>query len=164
MRSGGLGTGVPRQELKGTLTGYGKFRRYIRAMEREATGYFVHLQSLEEIHAALPAFHRGPRGAFRETQRTSFLSTQERGLFLEELATRFSGARIVTLSMLKIADRPVAWNYGFQFHGSWFIYQATFDSRQEEHSPGHCLLPRIVADACDMEEMKRLIWAWAGGI
>ena len=48
----------------------------------------------------------------------------------------------------------MAWNYGFQFHGSWFIYQATFDRRQEEHSPGHCLLSRIVTEACDMDAMK----------
>jgi len=45
----------------------------------------------------------------------------------------------------------VAWNYGFQFHGSWFWYQPTFDSHQEENSPGHCLLSRIVIEACDME-------------
>jgi CelD/BcsL family acetyltransferase involved in cellulose biosynthesis len=151
-----LGTGVQRQELKSTLTGYRKFRRYINAMEREAPVTFVHLQSQEEIHAALPAFIEAHVARFRETQRTSFLSTQERRLFLGELATRFSGTGVVTLSMLKIADRPVAWNYGFQFHGSWFIYQATFDSRQEEHSPGHCLLSRIVADACEMGEMKRI--------
>jgi CelD/BcsL family acetyltransferase involved in cellulose biosynthesis len=56
--------------------------------------------------------------------------------------------------MLTIGDRPVAWNYGFQFHGSWFIYQATFDDRQQEHSPGHCLLSQIVMDACDMDGMK----------
>jgi CelD/BcsL family acetyltransferase involved in cellulose biosynthesis len=60
----------------------------------------------------------------------------------------------VTLSMLIIGNRPVAWNYGFQFHGSWFWYQPTFDSRQEDNSPGQCLLSRIVIQACDMEEMK----------
>jgi CelD/BcsL family acetyltransferase involved in cellulose biosynthesis len=53
-----------------------------------------------------------------------------------------------------IADQPVAWNYGFQFHGSWFWYQPTFDSRHEENSPGYCLLSRIVIEACDRDEMK----------
>jgi CelD/BcsL family acetyltransferase involved in cellulose biosynthesis len=151
-----LGSEVQRQELKAALTGYRKFRRYINAMQREAPVTFVHVQSQEEIHAALPAFTEAHVTRFRETQRTSFLSTPERRLFLKELATRFSGTGVVTLSMLKIADRPVAWNYGFQFQGSWFIYQATFDSCQEEHSPGHCLLSKIVADACDIEGMKRI--------
>ncbi len=56
--------------------------------------------------------------------------------------------------MLMVGDRPVAWNYGFQFHGSWFWYQPTFDSRQEENSPGQCLLLRIVTEACDMDGIK----------
>jgi len=149
-----LGSAAQRQELKTALTGYRKFRRYIRAMEREAPVTFAHLQSRTQIQAALPAFADAHVARFRATQRVSSLSTPERRLFLEELARRFSGAGIVTLSMLMIGDRPVAWNYGFQFHGSWFIYQATFDSRQEENSPGHCLLSRIMVEACDMDGME----------
>jgi CelD/BcsL family acetyltransferase involved in cellulose biosynthesis len=91
---------------------------------------------------------------FEATQRISSLSTPERRCFLSELARRFSETGVVTLSTLMIAGRPVAWNYGFQFHGSWFAYQATFDSRQQEHSPGHCLLSKIVTEACDMDGMK----------
>jgi len=56
--------------------------------------------------------------------------------------------------MLMVGDRPVAWNYGFQFHGNWFWYQPTFDSRYEENSPGQCLLSRIVTEACDMDGVK----------
>lgn len=149
-----LGSREQRQELKTNLTGYRKFRRYLRAMEREAPVTFVHLQSQAQIQAALPDFADAHVARFQATQRVSFLSTPERRFFLEELARRFSDTSVVTLSMLMIGDRPVAWNYGFQFHGSWFIYQATFDSREEEHSPGHCLLSRIVSEACDMDGMK----------
>jgi CelD/BcsL family acetyltransferase involved in cellulose biosynthesis len=149
-----LGAAAQRHELKTTLMGYRKFRRYIRAMEREAPVTFLHLHSSAQIQAALPAFADAHVTRFRETHRVSFLSTAERRFFLEELARRFSNTGVVTLSMLMIGDRPVAWNYGFQFQGSWFIYQATFDSRQEEHSPGHCLLSKIVAEACDMDGMR----------
>lgn len=149
-----LGSSEQRQQLKASLSGYRKFRRYIRAMEREAPVTFVHLRSQAQIHAALPDFAEAHVARFRANQRTSFLSAPERRHFLEELASRFSGSEVVTLSMLMIGDRPVAWNYGFQFHGSWFIYQATFDRRQEEHSPGHCLLSRIVTEACDMDGMN----------
>jgi CelD/BcsL family acetyltransferase involved in cellulose biosynthesis len=72
---------------------------------------------------------------------------------MQELAKGLAGAGVVTLSLLKIGGRPVAWNYGFQFQGSWFWYQPTFDSREEENSPGHCLLSRIVMEACDMKTM-----------
>jgi CelD/BcsL family acetyltransferase involved in cellulose biosynthesis len=149
-----LGSGEQRQELKAALAGKKKLRRYLRAMEREGQITFAHLQSYAQIQAALPKFADAHVARFRATQRVSSLSTPERRFFLEELARRFAGTGVVTLSLLMIADQPVAWNYGFQFHGSWFWYQPTFDSRHEENSPGHCLLSRIVIEACDMDEMK----------
>ena len=149
-----LGTGDSRRELKSGLVGKKKLRRYLREMERDGPVTFMHLQSWQEIQAALPAFADAHVARFLATGRVSSLATPERRLFLQELARRFDGSGVVTLSLLKIRDRPVAWNYGFQFHGSWFWYQPTFDSSQEENSPGHCLLARIVIDACDMEGME----------
>ncbi len=149
-----LGTGEQRQLLKTSLVGKKKLRRYRRAMEREGPVTFAHLQSVEQIEAALPGFAEAHVARFQATGRASSLATPERRRFLQELARRFSGAGVVTLSLLSIADRPVAWNYGFRFHGAWFWYQPTFDSRQEENSPGHCLLSGIVIEACDLDEMK----------
>lgn len=149
-----LGCGNQRKELKNTLAGKKKLRQYLRGMEREGPVTFAHLQSQAEIEAALPAFADAHVARFQATQRVSSLSTPERRLFLQELARRFARAGVVTLSMLKIGGRAVAWNYGFQFNGSWFWYQPTFDSSQEVNSPGYCLLSRIVIEACDMEGMK----------
>jgi CelD/BcsL family acetyltransferase involved in cellulose biosynthesis len=149
-----LGSGNQRQELKASLLGKKKLRRYLREMEREGPVTFAHLQSLDQIQAAFPAFADAHVARFRATGRVSSLTTVERRCFLEELAKQFSGTPVVTLSLLMIGSQPVAWNYGFQFHGSWFWYQPTFDSRQEENSPGHCLLSRIVIEACDMDGMN----------
>ncbi|MGB7600047.1 MAG: GNAT family N-acetyltransferase [Candidatus Sulfotelmatobacter sp.] len=149
-----LGAALQRTELKATLMRKRKIRRCLKAMEQEGPVSFAHLQSWTQIQAALPDFIDAHVARFRAIRRISGLSTPERRFFLEELARRFSDSGVVTLSMLMIGSRPVAWNYGFQFSGTWFLYQATFDSRQEEHSPGHCLLSRIVIEACDMEEMK----------
>lgn len=149
-----LGSGEQRQQLKTALLGKKKLRRYLREMEREGPVTFAHLKSYAQIKAALPGFADAHVERFRATHRVSSLSTPERRAFLEELARRFSDTGVVTLSLLMIADRPVAWNYGFQFDGSWFWYQPTFDSDQEQNSPGHCLLSRIVTEACDMEGMK----------
>ncbi len=149
-----LGSGNQRQELKASLVGKKKLRRYLREMEREGPVTFAHLQSLDQIQAAFPAFADAHVARFHATGRVSSLTTAERRFFLEELAKQFSGTPVVTLSLLMIGSQPVAWNYGFQFHGSWFWYQPTFDSRQEENSPGHCLLSRIVIEACDMDGMS----------
>lgn len=149
-----LGSGNQRQELKTSLVSKKKLRRYLREMDREGPVTFVHLQSLSQIQAAFPAFADAHVARFHATGRVSSLATVERRCFLEELAKQFSGTPVVTLSLLMIGSQPVAWNYGFQFHGSWFWYQPTFDSRQEENSPGHCLLSRIVIEACDMDGMN----------
>jgi CelD/BcsL family acetyltransferase involved in cellulose biosynthesis len=149
-----MGSDESRRELKAALLNKKKLRRYLRAMEREGPVSVSHLQSPAEIAAAMPAFTDAHVARFQATQRTSSLSTPERRLFLEELIRRFSGQRVVTLSTLTIGNRPVAWNFGFQFHGSWFWYQPTFDSSQEENSPGHCLLSRIVMQACDMDGIE----------
>ncbi len=149
-----LGSGEKRREMKSALAGKKKLRRYLRTMEREGPVTFAHLRSPAQIQTALPEFIHAHVARFQATQRVSVLSTPERRFFLEELVRRFSGSEVVTLSMLMVGDRPVAWNYGFQFHGSWFWYQPTFDSRQEENSPGQCLLSRIVTEACDMDGMN----------
>jgi CelD/BcsL family acetyltransferase involved in cellulose biosynthesis len=149
-----LGSGEQRRKIKSALASKKKLRRYLRTMEREGPVTFAHLQSLAQIQAALPEFINAHVARFQSTQRISVLSTPERRSFLQELARRFSGSEVVTLSMLMVGDRPVAWNYGFQFHGNWFWYQPTFDSRYEENSPGQCLLSRIVSEACDMDGMN----------
>jgi CelD/BcsL family acetyltransferase involved in cellulose biosynthesis len=152
----GLGTGEQRHELSSSLLRKKKLRRYLREMEREGSVTFAHLQSWEEIEKALPGFAQAHVERFRATGRLSSLPEPQRRRFLEELAKHFDGAGVVTLSVLKIQDRPVAWNYGFRFHGSWFWYQPTFDSRHEQNSPGYCLLARIVIDACDQEGIERV--------
>jgi CelD/BcsL family acetyltransferase involved in cellulose biosynthesis len=149
-----LGSGEQRQAWKTSLAGKKKFRQCLRAMEREGPVTFVHLQPYAEIQAALPGFADAHVARFNMTHRVSSLSSRERRFFLEELARRFAGTGVVTLSMLLIAGRPVAWNYGFQFRGSWFWYQPTFDSRYEGNSPGYCLLSKIVLEACDMDGMQ----------
>ncbi len=151
-----LGSGKEREELKSALAGKKKLRRYLREMEREGPLTFAHLRSWPEIQEALPGFASAHVARFQATQRVSSLATVERRHFLEELTRQFSDTGVVTLSLLLIGGQPVAWNYGFQFRGSWFWYQPTFDSRQEENSPGYCLLAKIVMEACDREEMNRV--------
>jgi CelD/BcsL family acetyltransferase involved in cellulose biosynthesis len=140
--------------VKAALNSKKTLRRCLKKMERKGPVTFAHLRTHSEIQAALPGFFDAHVARFQATDRISSLSTPERRVFTEELSRRFANTRVVTLSLLMIADHPVAWNFGFQFHGSWFWYQPTFDSREEENSPGHCLLSRIVIEACDMEEIK----------
>jgi CelD/BcsL family acetyltransferase involved in cellulose biosynthesis len=149
-----LGSGAKRQQLQTTVTRKRQLRRCMKALEREGPVTFSYLHSWEEIRAALPAFVDAHVTRFRAKHGTSFLSTPERQFFMEDLARRFSATGTMTLSILRIADRPVAWSYGFQFHGGWFLYQTTFDVRFEENSPGYCLIARIIIEACEKNSLS----------
>jgi CelD/BcsL family acetyltransferase involved in cellulose biosynthesis len=148
-----LGVGDPRRQLKASLTGKKKLRRYLRDMARHGPVTFAHLQSRRQIEGAFIEFADAHVARFTAIGKRSSLAAPERRLFLQELASRFDGQKVVTLSALKVNDRAVAWNFGFRFSGSWFWYQPTFDSRFEENSPGYCLLAKIVIEACDMEDI-----------
>ena len=151
-----LGSAVQRQELKTAVTGKRQLRRCLKAMERQGRVTCVYLRSWPEIEGVLPDFFDTHVARFRAKQGVSFLSSPERRLFMEELARRFSGTGIVTLTILMIGDRRVAWSYGFQFYEGWSLYQTTFDTRDEENSPGYCLLAKILIEACDMSALSRV--------
>lgn len=149
-----LGSETQRQQLRTTVMRKRQLRKCLRALERVGQVTTDYLRSWPQIQAALPGFVDAHVARFRALQRVSILCALERRLLLEELARRFSGSGVVTLSRLMIGDRPVAWSYGFRFHGSWFLYQTTFDIRYEENSPGYCLLARIVMEACETNTLK----------
>lgn len=149
-----LGAGEQREKLKAAVMGKKMLHRKLRALERAGTVTYAHLRSWDRIQPALQDFADAHVARFLATHRVSSLATTQRRHFLEDLARRFSDSGVVTLSLLMVDDRPVAWNFGFQFCGSWFWYQPTFDSRWEEYSPGYCLLARIVIEACDVSTIK----------
>jgi len=149
-----LGTEVQRQELKTSVTRKRQLRRCLRALERDGPVTCTYLRSWTQVEPVLPDFARAHVARFQGTQHVSFLSAPERQVFMAELAKRFCDSGIMTLTVLMIGDRPIAWSYGFQFYGAWFLYQTTFDTRCEENSPGYCLLARILIEACEMNSLK----------
>jgi len=149
-----LGSAAQRQELKTAVRGKRQLRRRLRAMELEGPVTSPCLRSWPQIQAALPGFVDAHVARYQVRQSVSIFCNPERRLLLEELARRFSSTGVVTMSVLMIGDRPVAWNYGFQFHGVWSLYQPTFDIRCEEHSPGYCLTARIVIEACETSTLR----------
>jgi CelD/BcsL family acetyltransferase involved in cellulose biosynthesis len=151
-----LGTSAQRKQLKSDVSRKQMLKRKLRSLESAGTVSYAHLRSWSSIQPALQAFAAAHNARFIATGRRSSLATPERRHFLEDLARRFSDSGIVTLSILLLNDQPIAWNYGFQFCGSRFWYQPTFAGTWEEHSPGFCLLARMVIEACDMEDITMI--------
>jgi CelD/BcsL family acetyltransferase involved in cellulose biosynthesis len=149
-----LGNGIERQKLKTSVMGKRQLKRCMKAMEREGPVTFDYLRAWEDIRKALPNFVDAHVARFQAKHGASFLYAPERRFFMEELARRSSASGTMVLTVLKISDRPVAWSYGFHFHGGWFLYQTTFDIRSEENSPGYCLLAGIQIEACDLPAIR----------
>ncbi len=131
-------------------------RRFLNAMGREAPVRIEHARSWDAVEPVLPQFMQTHVARFLFTQRISNMARAERRAFLTELAKLLSGSGWLALTRLLSGEKALAWNYGFQFHGTWFWYQPTFDSDLEKYSPGFCLLTKLVEDAAENTALKTL--------
>lgn len=122
-------------------------RRFLNAMGREAPVRLDHARSWDEVEAVLPEFIQAHVARFLVTGRISNAARPERRKFLAELAKLLSESGWVVLTRMMSGSKVFAWNYGFQFQGTWFWYQPTFLSELDKYSPGFCLLAKIIEEA-----------------
>jgi len=139
-RRGGEKPVLPRKKM---------LRRFVNAMGREAPVRLEHARSWSDVQPIFPEFARAHVARFLATGRVSNLARSERRVFLEELARLLSSSGWLVLTRMMTGTKAVAWNYGFQFHDTWFWYQPTFDSDLEKYSPGFCLLAKLIEEASE---------------
>lgn len=151
-----LGSRAERQSLRDVITNRKALRYSLKGLGKHGPVRVEHMKSRENLLTALPEFMRAHIARFSAAGRMSNLTNPQRQSFLAELARLLSPQGGIVLSRLRVGDHPVAWNYGFQFCGSWFYYQPTFDSDWRQYSPGFCLLSKIVEAACDDPEIERI--------
>jgi len=149
-------TSVQKESVKRAMRSKQTIRRQLKAMAKLGPLEISHLSAWPEICETLPAYREAHLERFFSLGRTSNMADAQRWAFLLELARLLSEQGWMMLSRLTLGGQPIAWNYGFRFAGSWFCYQAAFDLRFQEYDPGICLLARIVEDACDQPEIKRV--------
>lgn len=149
-----LGGEAERLELKTTVARKRQLKRCLKALEREGPVTCTFLREWKDVETVLPNFAKAHVARFKTTQHVSFLSAPERQVFMEELARRACASGLMTLTVLKVGVRSLAWSYGFQFQGVWFLYQTTFDTSEAENSPGYCLLGKILIEACGMNSLR----------
>jgi CelD/BcsL family acetyltransferase involved in cellulose biosynthesis/RimJ/RimL family protein N-acetyltransferase len=143
-----------RARVKAQASARKTVRRCFNSLAKRGAVDFCNCHGRDAVSAAFGSFSRMHVARFLDTGRISNLCRPERRDFLKELAHQFSESSAVTLSQLTVGDRPIAWNFGFQFGGSWFWYQPTFDSRWERDSPGLCLLAKILITASDRPDIR----------
>jgi hypothetical protein len=149
-----LGSREERQAIKRRLEKRKLFRYSVNSLAKKGAVLLVHVDQWEAIEPVLNSFARAHVARFLVARIISNLAQARRRAFLAELGRRLSASGWLVLSKLMVNDHPVAWNYGFRFHGNWFWYQPTFDTDLEESSPGYCLLSKIISEACDHSEIE----------
>lgn len=148
-----LGSAEERAELKQATGAKKKLRRYLRDLDKKGRVCIRHDTHWDQIEPILQSFNRAHVARFLITGRISNLTRPERRGFLYELAQELCRAGWLAVSRLLVDETPAAWNYGFQFAGSWFWYQPTVNSSYEDLSPGYCLLAKIVESACERTDI-----------
>jgi CelD/BcsL family acetyltransferase involved in cellulose biosynthesis len=129
-------------------------RRFLNAMGREAPVRLEHARCWDSVAPILPQFMQSHVARFLATGRISNLAHPERRVFLQELAKLLSKPGWLALTRMMSGESAFAWNYGFEFHDTWFWYQPTFDSVLEKYSPGFCLLAKLIEEGVDNPALK----------
>jgi CelD/BcsL family acetyltransferase involved in cellulose biosynthesis len=143
-----------RASLKRSTAGKKAFRRKIRLLDQTGSAVFSANIAGQEIDQVVAEFCRAHVTRFISGGRLSNMIQPERRAFLRELGHQLSKRGWLSINRLLMGDRCVAWNYGFQFAGSWFWYQPTFDTNYQRFSPGLCLLGKVIEAACDSPEIS----------
>jgi CelD/BcsL family acetyltransferase involved in cellulose biosynthesis len=144
-----------RKDGKRVAPGLKRLRRFEKAMGPQSTVHTEHVRSWEALAPSIPGFIQAHVSRFLEIGRISNLADERRQFFLYELA-RILPKEWLVLTRMWAGDKIVAWHYGFQFAGTWFWYQPTFDSSVEKHWPGFCVLSQVIQDAIDTPGMTTL--------
>lgn len=127
--------------------GLSRIARFSKKVGRDKPIHFEHNQSWDNIGPIVPQFMKAHVARFLEVGRISNYAHANRRVFLEELSKLLSSDQWLVLSRMIVGDEVAAWQYAFQFHGTWFLYQPTFDSKYEKHWPGFCLLTKVIEEA-----------------
>jgi CelD/BcsL family acetyltransferase involved in cellulose biosynthesis len=149
-----LGSPEQRTKLKAAIKKKKSYRYSMNALARQGPVVLSHLMTWAEVDPALPEFYVAHVARFLATNRVSNIAQVERRIFLTELGWLLSQSGWLALTQMTVGDRPIAWNYGFRFKGSWFYYQPTFETSLEQYSPGVCLLSGVIAEACESPDLQ----------
>ena len=147
---------LERKEGRPVAPGGKRLRRLVKAMASTRPVRFEHARSWRAVEPILPEFMQAHVARFLEIGQVSNLAHPHRQRFLTELARLLSEKRWLVLSRLMTGEKAVAWHYGFKFHGTWFWYQPTFDSRVEQYWPGFCMLTQVIQEAAEDPTMRTL--------
>jgi len=151
-----LGGEEQRETLLRSLAGKSREKRALKRLTTLGAVKVIHVTEPEQIGASLESIVSAQISRFLASNRVSPLVGPERRAFLQQLSGLLSQSGWLKISQLEIDGRPVAWNYGFRFGGSWFWYLPTFEMEYAHVSPGSCLLRLLVEEGAKDTSLRWL--------
>jgi CelD/BcsL family acetyltransferase involved in cellulose biosynthesis len=121
-----------------------ELRRKKRRAEREGTLSFERICETSRVMAAMPSF----LSLFRISggMKRSFLTAEREGFFLS-LAEAFCGRGWLDLYVLSLNGNAIAYLLCFHYNQTLYLYNAAYDSRYAQVSPGIVAIAMCIEDA-----------------
>jgi CelD/BcsL family acetyltransferase involved in cellulose biosynthesis len=151
-----LGGEEQRETILRNLAGKSREKRALKRLTNLGAVKVIHVTEPEQIGASLESIVSAQISRFLASNRVSPLVGPERRAFLQQLSDLLSESGWLKISQLEIDGKPVAWNYGFRFGGSWFWYLPTFEMEYAHVSPGSCLLRLLVEEGAKDTSLRWL--------
>jgi len=151
-----LGGEEQRETILKNLAGKSREKRALKRLTNLGAVKVIHVTDPEQIGASLESIVSAQISRFLASNRVSPLVGPERRAFLQQLSDLLSESGWLKISQLEIDGKPVAWNYGFRFGGSWFWYLPTFEMEYAHVSPGSCLLRLLVEEGAKDTSLRWL--------
>jgi CelD/BcsL family acetyltransferase involved in cellulose biosynthesis len=151
-----LGGDEQRETILRNLAGKSREKRALKRLTNLGAVKVIHVTEPEQIVASLESIVSAQISRFLASNRVSPLVGPERRAFLQQLSDLLSESGWLKISQLEIDGKPVAWNYGFRFGGSWFWYLPTFEMEYAHVSPGSCLLRLLVEEGAKDTSLRWL--------
>jgi CelD/BcsL family acetyltransferase involved in cellulose biosynthesis len=121
--------------------------RHEKALSRLGDVRFRHMESRDEIRSHLPAFFRQHIARRALAGDKSLFCAEEACCFYRALVDELDPQRELRFSVLELDERPIAYHFGFEVHGTFFWYKPTFDADLCGYSPGEVLLKKLFEHA-----------------
>ncbi|MBN1209686.1 MAG: GNAT family N-acetyltransferase [Myxococcaceae bacterium] len=100
----------------------------------------------ERLGAALEEGFRLEGGGWKGTRGTAMASQPETHRFYTSLARLGAQEGWLALYLLSAGDRPIAFHYGLEFGGTYFLLKPGYDEAVGECSPGQLLVDEVLRD------------------
>jgi predicted ATP-grasp superfamily ATP-dependent carboligase/CelD/BcsL family acetyltransferase involved in cellulose biosynthesis len=129
-------------------------RRRQNFFERSGTLTCRHLTTFAEIEPYLDTFFEQHVTRWDLAGTPSLFSHARNRSFYRELAAQIAERGWLLFTVIEFNHQPIAFHYGFDYHGSVTWYKPTFDVAHAAHSPGLVLMRHLIGYAIDHQRRE----------